>query len=139
MRLLLDTTALSELSKPRGDEAFASWFETVETDLIYHSVLTIAEVRKGSLGLPHGPRRREIERFISDLLNEQGVRVLDVDLAVADAWASVAFGHRAARLTVNAVDELIAATAIVHDLTVVTRNVKHFERSSCRLLSPWSA
>lgn len=138
MTFLLDTVAVSELTKPTRDSNFHSWWSGVHTEQLHHSALTIAELRKGSLLLPKGPKRRRIEEVIAAILLEQGERVLPIDLAVADAWAAVAVRHWTARLTISAVDELIAATAIAHDLTVVTRNVRHFEHSGCKLLSPWS-
>ncbi|OYW36248.1 MAG: hypothetical protein B7Z42_12830 [Brevundimonas sp. 12-68-7] len=66
-------------------------------------------------------------------------RILPVDLAVTERWASLAEVNRAAGRASEMTDELIAATAHVHGLTVVTRNVRHFEHSGCRVLSPWSA
>ena len=102
------------------------------------SVLTVGELRYGTLILPDGPRREALEGWLARVLFTFSERTLHVDAQVATTWADVAARHRAALRTVSAADELIAATAIVHDLTLVTRNVRDFQFSGCRIVSPWT-
>lgn len=144
MSLLLDTTAISEITKPRPNPGFMEWFvETAEPQdrrkQVFVSVLVSGELDKGVLKLEDGERRRALSNRRDLVLATYADRILPIDLNVASRWAEVTDRHRRAVRTVGAVDELIAATALVHDLTVVTRNVRHFEHSGCRVLSPWSA
>ncbi len=143
MSLLPDTTAISEITKPRPNLGFMDWFiETAEPQdrgkRVYVSVLVIGELDKGILKLDDAERRRALSGRRDLVLTTYADRILPIDLEVARRWAEVTDRHRRAVRTVGAVDELIAATALVHDLTVITRNVRHFEHSGCKLLSPWS-
>lgn len=102
------------------------------------SVLTIAELGRGVLRQASSGPTEHLVAFVERVLRIYAANILPVDLAVAERWAELAESNRARGLTVGIVDELIAATAIVHDLTLVTRNVRHFEHSGCRLVRPWS-
>ena len=134
---LLDTNAVSEPSRARPDSGYMDWLRSVDEDRLRYSVLTVAEVRRGALQLPTGRKRQNIEAALAELLDEYEDDILPVDLSVAEAWAKIAAHHRAIGRVVGTADELIAATALVHDLTVVTLNTKHFEHTGCRLHSPW--
>lgn len=138
MSFLLDTNALSEPQKARPDAAYLAWLDEQAPLHLYASVLSIGEMRHGALSLPPGGRRASIEMWLDKALTSFGSRILAVDMAVADAWAAIMRMHRQKGKTISAVDELIAATALVHDLTVVTRNVRDFQASGCKLLSPWT-
>jgi toxin FitB len=138
LSFLLDTNALSEPQKPRPDISYMAWVNEQPPLHFYTSVLSMGEVRHGALSLPPGARRAAIEAWLERAMTVFGSRILAVDVRVAEAWSAVMRTHRLKGLTISAVDELIAATALVHDLTVVTRNVRHFEASGCKLLSPWT-
>ena len=143
MSFLLDTTAVSESGKPRPNAGFMEWYETVARvaearEQVFVSVLTIGELDKGILKLDEGAFRDAVTARRDFILAEYPERILPVDLSVARRWGEVADRHRRVIRTVGGIDELLAATALVHDLTVVTRNVRHFEQSGCRVLSPWS-
>ena len=144
MKFLLDTNAVSEPTHPRPDAGYVAWFMGVGDsndpldDVLNVSVLTIAELRRGVSRLGSGRRRSELEVAIELLVNEYGPRILAVDLAVAEVWSEIAENNRRKGVIVGAIDELIAATAIAHDLTLVTRNVGHFNSTGCKLLCPWS-
>lgn len=134
---LLDTNAVSEPKRPRPDAAFMSWLaDQLATDL-HVSVFTIGEIRRGVIRLQPGRRRDGLDEWISHLILRFGSRILPVDLEVAERWAALAETLRASGRTVAMTDEVIAATAQAHGLTVVTRNVRHFEDSGCRVVSPW--
>ena len=144
MKVLLDTNAISEIFRTNPNAGFMAWFSGQELDrelddALHLSVITVGELRRGALKLAAGDRRTRLEAFISETVSEYRARILPVDLAVAEAWADLAETYRAKGVVVGLEDELIAATAHVHGLTVVTRNVRHFEHSGCRVLSPWSA
>lgn len=137
MRFLLDTNAISEPQRPRPDPAFANWFANQPLETLYLSVLTFGELSRGAVSLPPSRRRSDLEAWITEGLSVFGPRILPVDTRVALAWAQVSAAHRAARRTVNPVDELIAATALTHHLAVVTRNARDFEASGCEVAVPW--
>lgn len=132
---LLDTNVLSELRKrERCDESVRRWFETVANDLLFTSVLVIGEMRRGV-----EIRRRKdplnaahLESWVNQLLGSYSSRVLPVDLDVAEVW-----GKWSAIRTLPVEDGLIAATAFVHQLTLVTRNEKDVHGLEVSVLNPW--
>lgn len=138
MKFLLDTNAISEVSLKRPDAGFMNWFEGADEDGFNVSALTIGELRYGALKYGPGVKRRGLDDFIARVIEFYGDRILPADLRVAESWASLRLSLRDKGRTIGAVDELIAATAIAHDLTVITRNVKHFEPTGCKLHSPWT-
>nr|WP_316629147.1 type II toxin-antitoxin system VapC family toxin [uncultured Brevundimonas sp.] len=144
MKYLLDTNAISETLKSRPNQGFLDWLDTVVSlpeeldDTLYVSVLSLAEMRRGALKLAPGSRRTVIENRIAAMVEDYNDRLLTVDLAVGERWAMLAEHYKRNGITVGLIDELIAATALANDLTLVTRNIRHFEYSGCRLLSPWS-
>ena len=138
MSFLLDTNGVSETFKRAPNIGFSNWLRERDDKSLWISVLTIGELLYGMLVLPAGPRREGLQAWITQIQLAYAPRTLGVDASVASVWAEVAARHRAALRTVSAADELIAATAIVHDLTVVTRNVRDFQFSGCRLISPWT-
>lgn len=136
---LLDTNVVSEPKRARPDEGVIAWLgEQLLSDL-HISVITVGELRRGIVRLEPGRRRDDLDFWLADLILRYGERILPVDLDVTERWAALAEANRAAGRISDLTDELIAATAHVHGLTVVTRNIRHFEPSGCRVLSPWSA
>lgn len=138
MSFLLDTDALSEYTKARPNPGFIQWSLPQAADAFWTSVIVLGELRVGVVSLEPGPRRELLEGWTINVAAGFGPRILAVDTSIANAWAEVTLRHRGALRTVSAADELIAATAIVNDLTVVSRNVRDFEFSGCKLLSPWT-
>lgn len=135
---LLDTNVLSETKRPMPSADVMRWLEEqVATDL-HVSALTVGEIRKGLLRLGHGARRSDLAEWLDQAVAAFADRILPVDTRVAEAWAQLNSRHRQLGAVVDVIDELIAATALANDLTLVTRNMRHFESAGCRLLSPWS-
>lgn len=135
---LLDTNAISEPKRARPDLNVVRWLSDQLLSDLHLSVITVGELRRGIVRLEPGRRRDDLDFWLEDMIFRYDQRILAVDLAVTERWASLAEANRAAGRTSEMTDELIAATAHVHGLTVVTRNVRHFEHSGCRVLSPWS-
>lgn len=135
---LLDTNAISEPKRARPDLNVVRWLSDQLLSDLHLSVITVGELRRGIVRLEPSRRRDDLDFWLEDMIFRYGQRILAVDLAVTERWASLAEANRAAGRTSEMTDELIAATAHVHGLTVVTRNVRHFEHSGCRVLSPWS-
>lgn len=131
---LLDTNVLSEIRKRTPHPSVASWFEDVDADALYISVLVLGEIRRGAAMLePRDPKRAfELHAWSEVLRTEFGDRLLDVDADVAWEWGTIT----AAR-TVPTVDALLAATARQHDLILVTRNTKDFDGIDIDLLNPF--
>ncbi|WGM32309.1 type II toxin-antitoxin system VapC family toxin [Brevundimonas sp. NIBR11] len=135
---LLDTNAISEPKRARPDPGVVAWLgEQLLSDL-HLSVITVGELRRGIVRLEPSRRRDDLDFWLEDMILRYDERILPVDLDVTERWASIAEAQRAAGRVSEMTDELIAATAHVHGLTVVTRNVRHFENTGCRVLSPWS-
>ena len=134
MSYLLDTNVLSELRKPTPHPAVAGWFETAGSDDLYLSVLVVGEIRQGIERLrPRDPVQAEVfERWLATLERDFADRVLPVTTLVAEAW-----GRLNAPAPLPAVDGLLAATALVHGSTFVTREAERLQRCAVPVLNPW--
>jgi predicted nucleic acid-binding protein len=139
MNYLLDTNAISEWVRPRPDPGIARWLDEVDEDRTYLSVITLGELRKGVDRLADGRRRDRLDRWLaSELPDRFGQRILPVDAAVADEWGRLLARTENAGTAVGGIDALISATAKVHGLQVVTRNVAHFRHAGVGVICPWS-
>ena len=127
---------MSELRRRSPDPGVVAWFEGRRTPTLYLSVLTMGELRKGIDGLVDDPRRHALLDWLqTDLPRFFAGRVLPVDARVADRWGQLA--ARAGR-PLPAVDSLLAATALVHGLTLVTRNLRDFQVPELEVIDPWA-
>ena len=135
---LLDTNVVSELVKPKPDANVVAWFRSTQERLLYLSVLTIGEIRRGIM-LAQPERRAKLERWCETqlLLRFRG-RILSVDLAVSEVWGRNSAELRRSGLAAPAIDGLLAATAAANSLAIVTRNVRHFEQMGARIIDPWT-
>jgi len=135
---LLDTCVVSELAKPEPDAAVTAWLEPIPEASLFLSVLTLGEIRKGVELLDPGPRRERIEAWLHRLTTTFSRRLLPVDVAVAERWGVVSAEARRGGRPRPPVDSLLAATALCHDLALVTRNVADFAGTGARVVNPWS-
>jgi predicted nucleic acid-binding protein len=136
---LLDTNVVSEWTKPRPNPGVIEWLDQVSEDDVFLSVVTFAELRRGIERLPASARRRRLDEWLrSDLPIRFEGRIAQVDGAVADEWGRLVARREADGRPFNAMDALIAATAQVHELTLVTRNISDFKASLKSLLNPWT-
>ncbi len=139
MSFLLDTNVVSEWTKPHPDSGVTTWLEAVDEDRVFLSVATLAELRYGVERLASGARRKKLDSWLGEELPLRfESRILAVNAEVADEWGRVIARCEAVGRPLAAMDGLIAATAIVHDLTLVTRNTSDFETALKSLLNPWS-
>jgi toxin FitB len=137
---LLDTNVVSEWVKPRPDANVVRWLAGVDEDRVRLSVITFAEIQQGIEDMAPGDRRDALRLWLEDELSTRFEgRVLSVDLAVAKAWGILIVSSKRAGINLNIMDAFIAATAQVHDLTLVTRNTRHFGKLGADLLNPWLA
>lgn len=133
---LPDTNALSELRRPTPSPSVLAWFDATPPTDLYLSVLVVGEIRQGVERLrPRDPARSErFETWLVQLQESFADRILPVTTPIAEAW-----GRLRAPGPLPVVYTLLAATALVHGLTVVTRDTAPFERVGVPWLDPWSA
>jgi toxin FitB len=131
---LLDTNVISEVRKPRGDANVRSWIASVSGADLYLSVLVVGEIRRGIEGL----RRRDpaqaavFESWLAGLRRHYADRILPITVEVAEEW-----GRMNVPDPIPAIDGLLAATAKVRGLTLVTRNTADFVCTGVPLLNPF--
>ena len=135
MSYLLDTNALSEATTPRPDEPALAWLEAHE-DLASVSAISLGEIWKGIELLPQGRRRRGFETWLISLDAEYADRIVAVDWRVMRKWGELCARHEKAGRKLPILDSLLAATALAHDLTLVTRNTADYP-PEVRTLNPW--
>ena len=137
---LLDTNCVSELVRVRPEPRVVEWMETTDEAVIYLSVLTLGEIRKGLAGLPQGRRRTHLETWLAvELTARFSGRILAVDAPVADRWGLLAARAKSRGMSLPIIDGLLAATALHHNLTVVTRNSSDFRNAQVQVLNPWDS
>jgi len=138
MSFLLDTNVVSEWTKPRPNPGVVDWLANVDEDAVYLSVVTLAELRHGIERLSSGKRRTQLDEWLrADLPLRFEHRILPVDAAVADQWGYLVARRESKGRPIHAMDALIAATAEVHSLTLVTRNSADFADAARSIVDPW--
>ncbi len=135
---LLDTNCLSELSRNRPNTHVAAWARSIDEKLLYVSVLTLGEIRKGTTLLPAGTKRAQLERWLDvQLPTQYSERLLPVNVEIAEIWGAMAGKARLKGVALAIIDGLIAATGKHHDLAVVSRNVRDFRMWDITVINPW--
>jgi len=133
---LLDTNVVSELVRTSPDPAVVAWFDHVPDDSLYISVLTIGEIRKGIESVTDSRRKEKLRVWLEHTLPDWFEdRVLVIDEAVAEQWGRL---QAQAGRPLPAIDSLLAASAIQHDLRMVTRNEKDFSFPGLEVINPWN-
>lgn len=136
MIYLLDTNVLSELRKGRRcNPGVAAWFSAIADPDLCLSVLVIGEIRRGIEGIRRrdGARAAALDQWLTRLVRDHGERILPVDRPVAEEW-----GRLTAVRAASVVDVLLAATARVHRLTLVTRNVRDVQWTGVSCVNPFT-
>ena len=140
MKHLLDTCVLSELRKPAADPGLVDWARRADEPGLYLSVLSIGEIQRGIARLDDGRRKQDLQHWLEhELLARFSGRILPVELEAALEWGLVGAARERCGRPAPVMDSLIAATAIVHNLVLVTRNQKDFSGYAVKVLNPWSA
>jgi len=133
---LLDTNVLSELRKAgRCDAGVRAWIEHTAAEELFVSVMVLGEIRRGieRIRIRDQKQARALENWLQSLTTEFADRILPVDVRVADQW-----GHLGLQQAVPILDAFLAATAQVHDLTIVSRNQDGFRNTGVRVINPFS-
>lgn len=139
-RFLLDTNCVSELVRLKPEPRVLEWMEAADEGLLYLSVLTLGEIRKGLAALVQSKRRTGLETWLeSDLQTRFSGRILAIDAPVADRWGLLAAQAKSRGLSLPVIDGLLAATALHYNLTVVSRNANDFKNAQVQVLNPWEA
>jgi predicted nucleic acid-binding protein len=137
---LLDTNCISEIVRVMPERRVEEWIEAADENLLYLSVLTLGEIRKGVAGLSPDERRLHLETWLEvELRARFSGRILSLDAAVADRWGYLAADAKRKGTPLSTVDALLAATALHHNLTIVSRNVSDFASTQVSVINPWLA
>ncbi len=135
MSYLLDTNIVSETVRRNPNKAVISWLDQIPAEALFVSVLTLGEIRKGIEALPDRRRREKLRLWLEhDLPAWFEGRMLPVDLAVADRWGRLL---AEAGRPVPTIDSLLAATALHHELRLVTRNAGDFDYPGLEVINPF--
>lgn len=135
---LLDTNVISELVKPQPEANVTAWIEGTDESLLYLSVLTLGEIRRGIAVLPQSRRRAALEAWLDkDLRARFEDRILPIDLEVADRWGLLTAAGRNNGILLPVIDGLLAATALEHNLTLVTRDTGQIPSMGVAVFNPW--
>lgn len=136
---LLDTNIPSEMLRPRPNVNVMDWVKRQPNQTLFVSVVTMGELRRGATLLAErSSRRAELERMIHEEVPPWFLgRILPVTQQIAERWGVLDGERQLAGRPLNIADGLIAATALEHNLTLVTRNVKDFDRLGVEVFNPW--
>jgi len=138
VKYILDTCVISELAQLQPAPAVAEWVEAQQEEHLFLSVLTLGELRKGIARLPNSRKRLRLENWLDhDLKLRFAGRWLLLDEEVAERWGMITAATERQGLVVPVLDGLIAATALVHGMVVVTRNTRDMAATGVLLLNPW--
>lgn len=140
MKLLLDTNVLSEVTRPAPYARVLKWLDDLDEDRLFISVVSIAEIRRGVALMDEGRKREALTEWLArDLPQRFEQRVLSVDEPIALAWGDLMGLAKRRGRGLSSMDGLIAATAVAHELTLATRNIKDFDGFGIELFDPWTA
>ncbi|MCX7068061.1 MAG: type II toxin-antitoxin system VapC family toxin [Methylococcales bacterium] len=137
MKYLLDTCAISEFTKPEADTGVIEWFNNVNSDDLYLSVINIGEIKKGINKLPASKKKQDLLFWLETLFEDYHNRILTVDLAVMENWSLIVANVEKKGQSVASMDSIIAAVAYTHHLTLVTRNERDFYACNIPMINPW--
>jgi predicted nucleic acid-binding protein len=134
MNYLLDTNIISELKKRQPNSNVLSWFEATCTNQLYFSAITIGELRSGAIKKSKTDKEQgyKLTQWIDVIVAKYSEQILNIDLETCEEWAQLISNDNT-----NGIDSLIAAQAITKNMTLVTRNIKHFKMFNVKLLNPF--
>ena len=138
MNYLLDTCLISELAKSEPNQKVVDWILSENETNFYISVLTFGELHKGIEKLPKSKKKEALRVWVeNDLRNRFANHIVGIDMQVSIIWGKIVGLAEKMGSPMPAIDSLIAATGIAHDLTVVTRNISDMKQSGVKLINLW--
>ena len=138
MNYLLDTCLISELLKKEPNPAVMAWLDAQDEQTLFLSVLNLGELQKGISKLAKGTKQEELQAWVShDLAERFSGRILTVDQETALCWGRLQGDAERRGEKLPVMDSMIAASAAVHGMSVVTRNTKDLERCGVQVCNPW--
>ena len=135
MTYLVDANVISEPTKPAPSSKVVDWLSTNEGNLVVDSII-LGELCIGILALPRGRKRTQLEQWFDDVA--QTIDCLPWDAAISRGWAKLVVDLKRKGDKLPLLDSMIAATALQHELTVATRNIRDFERAGVMVLDPFA-
>ena len=138
MKYLLDTNVISELVARQPNQAVLDWLDALDPNVVYLSVITIGEIKRGIEKLPDSKRQTELREWLEDqLLIRFAGHILELDTAVMLTWGELTAELERQGRPLPALDSLIAALARHYRCTLVTRNERDFQDAGIGLFNPW--
>jgi len=138
MNYLLDTCVLSEFTRRRPNVAIIDWLQSIDEQKCFLSVITIGEIRRGIEKLPESQRKNELFVWLNEaLMNRFTTRILIVDTQTMLVWGALTARLESAGKKMSTMDAFIAASALQHNMALVTRNVSDFSSCGLQILDPW--
>jgi toxin FitB len=136
LNYLLDTNIVSEPKRKRPDQRAAAWLWSMDQGTLYVSVLTLGEIESGiaKLARKDPPAASTLTEWAEGIRRDFANRIFGVDLEIAETW-----GRISAKRSLPVIDSLLAATALVHGMTLVTRNVRNIGGTGVAILNPWES
>jgi tRNA(fMet)-specific endonuclease VapC len=138
MNYILDTNVVSELVASEADPQVINWIDSIDSESVFLSVITIGEIKKGIEKLPDSKRKKTLESWLDeDLLVRFRGRILPLDIPVLLTWGRLVARLEREGKPIPAIDSLLAATSAQTGFTLVTRNTGDFEPAGISILDPW--
>ena len=135
---LLDTCVISETRAKKPDAVVIEWLSRQTPETLYISAISIGEIKNGICMLGDTKKARALSEWLKELQATFGPRVLSVNATVAECWGEILAANAKSGNTRPAIDALIAATAKVDNLILVTRNIRDMDGMGVKLLNPFS-
>ncbi|MDQ3219201.1 MAG: type II toxin-antitoxin system VapC family toxin [Acidobacteriota bacterium] len=137
MSYLLDTNVVSEPERKQPDRNVLEWLDSVDYRNVYLSAITVGEIKKGVAKLASGKRKAHIQNWLEDVRGHFAGRILPMTENTFLVWGQMYVTLEKRGIVRPILDSLFEASALEHDLILVTRNVSNFQHSSVTILSPW--
>lgn len=137
MRYLLDTCVFAEYSNPRPQQVVFDWVDAQPLETLFISVLTVGEIEKGIVKLPSSKRRSGLENLLNSVIARFDTRILPLETASLRRWGKLVGELEKKGRPLPVIDSLLAATALEHNLTLVTRNDADFVPAGVKCLNIW--
>jgi len=139
MKYLLDTCVISELVTKTPNPHVVGFVDSLEPENVFLSVITIGEIMKGIEKLPSSKRKQELHTWLQeDLLVRFDSKIFPLDTDVLLEWGKLTARAEAAGKPMPAIDSLLTATVLTHELTLITRNVSDFATAGVEIVNPWA-